>query len=180
MINTQKRKVFSFSVYRFKNHFTLIKNQSLKSTVNVSLTEPVLGSAVSLFTTSVSEVATVTFFSVYLRLSQSERKKAIVFVGPFLFKFASLREFFRIFLNYNLGEGGQWLRTLIKTSVSCGYFNFKFWKERFLELASLFHVYLEIRSLHIHRRTQVFSYLLNYSLLMSTHVSFVSVSSSES
>lgn len=107
-------------------------------------------------------------------------KKAIVFVGPFLFKFASLREFFRIFLNYNLGEGGQWLRTLIKTSVSCGYFNFKFWKERFLELASLFHVYLEIRSLHIHRRTQVFSYLLNYSLLMSTHVSFVSVSSSES
>lgn len=75
MINTQKRKVFSFSVYQFKNHFTLIKNQSLKSTVNVSLTEPVLGSAVSLFTTSVSEVATVTFFSVYLRLSQSERKK---------------------------------------------------------------------------------------------------------
>lgn len=83
MINTQKRKVFSFSVYQFKNHFTLIKNQSLKSTVNVSLTEPVLGSAVSLFTTSVSEVATVTFFSVYLRLSQSERKRLLYSLDHF-------------------------------------------------------------------------------------------------
>lgn len=74
IINTQSPLFFSFSVYWFKTHLTLIKNQSLKSTINVPLIEPVLCSAVSLFPTSISEVATVTFFSIYLRLSQSERK----------------------------------------------------------------------------------------------------------
>ena len=81
--------VFSFSVYWFKSHFTLIKNQSLKSTVSVSLIEPALCSAVSLFPTSVSEVATVTFFCIYLRLTIRE-KRAIVFIGPLLFKFSVL------------------------------------------------------------------------------------------
>lgn len=88
MINTQSSLFFLFQ-YIGSKVTLLIKNQSLRSTVNVSLTEPVLCSAVSLFPTSVSEVATVTFFSIYLRLTIRE-KRAFVFIGPLLFKFSVL------------------------------------------------------------------------------------------
>lgn len=112
-------------------------------------------------------------------LDSHREQKATVFIGLLLFKFASVKEFIRIFLNYNLGEVGQWLRTMIKTLLSCGHFNFKFWKERFLELASLFHIYLEFRSLHSSKDSCLFLSIKLFFAFYS-HVSFVSVSSSES